>query len=350
MLRGAGEADGKKLKNTLAKRFLREAKSAARISHPNVVTIHAVGQQEDRPYLVMEYVEGGSLAEHLRRAGPMHWREATAVIRDALLGLIAAHAKGVIHRDIKPANLMRGRAANGDPLIKLADFGLARIVAWPLAGTDSSEGDLTFPGAFVGSPSYSSPEQISGVLELDGLADLYSLTATWYALLTGQPPFVEDDPADVMQHHVHDPFPDPRGLSPTVAAAVVMIMTKASRKKPAEQHANAAAASLAAVEKAIGSDGNRDGGIADSPRALETRRGESTAAPPNRLVRRAANAHETLHLLESRLATATGTGRTTAPRRSPRCACLHTLYARWSRPAGGDAGGVSGERLGACIS
>src|ERR1019366_102965 len=151
----------------------------------------------------MEYVSGGSLAEELRKRGPLRWREAAAAVRDALLGLAAAHAAGVIHRDIKPANLMR--AENG--AVKLVDFGLARVVYGP------ADGEITYPGAFVGSPSYASPEQGAGVVRIDGRSDLYSLAAPWYALLPGQPPFVDDDPEQIMRMHRSEPFPDVRVLA-----------------------------------------------------------------------------------------------------------------------------------------
>jgi serine/threonine protein kinase len=219
---------------TMAKRFLREARSAARIGHPNVVTIYTVGKHAQRPYLVMEYVEGGSLADHLRRSGPMDWRNATAAIRDALGGLAAAHGKGVIHRDMKPANLMRARDAQGNEVIKLVDFGLARVVDGP---DDSA--DLTFAGAFIGSPNFASPEQIAGARVIDGRADLYSLAATWFALLTGLPPFVEDDPADVMERHLEEPFPEVQSLA-RVPGPLVAVLEKASRKRPEDRYANAA--------------------------------------------------------------------------------------------------------------
>jgi serine/threonine protein kinase len=265
----AGSRPGSdKIAATQARRFLREARSAARINHPHVVTIYSVGGSADRPssaaarpdpnapfsalpYIAMEFVEGGSLSEQLRREGPLHWRAATRAIRDALRGLTAAHARGVIHRDIKPANLLRARDT-GDPggrdapfceRVKLVDFGLARVVAGP----ELPDGDLTFPGAFVGSPSYSAPEQVAGAATIDGRADLYALAATWYALLTAQPPFVDDDPVEVMQRHLRDPFPDVRELAPTAPPALISVLDRASRKKPDERFAGAGEM-LAAVE------------------------------------------------------------------------------------------------------
>jgi serine/threonine-protein kinase len=180
----------------------------------------------------MEYVEGGSLAQRLRTRGPLYWREAALALRDALRGLAAAHRAGIVHRDIKPANLMCARDAAGETVIKLADFGLARV-------TTLADAELTFPGAFVGSPSYCSPEQIAGSLHIDGRADLYSLGATAYALLTGEPPFVADDPAEVMDRHLKDSFPDVRVLAPTVPAPFEALIARASRKKPEERFAGA---------------------------------------------------------------------------------------------------------------
>lgn len=230
----ADKAGNAKVPAAIAKRFLREARSAARISHPHVVTIYTVGQQAQRPYLIMEYVEGGSLADHLRHSGPMDWRKATAAVRDALRGLAAAHGKGVIHRDMKPANLMRARDAQGNEIIKLVDFGLARVVGGP-----DGAADLTFAGAFIGSPNFASPEQIAGTGAIDGRADLYSLAATWFALLTGLPPFVEDDPADVMERHLEEPFPAVQSLA-RVPGALVDILAKASGKQPQDRYASAA--------------------------------------------------------------------------------------------------------------
>ena len=223
-----------------ARRFLREAQAAAGLNHPNVVTIYTVGKQGPRPYIVMEYVEGGSLAEALRKNGPMGWREAARAVVDALRGLAAAHKAGIVHRDVKPANLMLGRAASGEAVIKLADFGLAR--AYELKG---AEEDLTFPGAFVGSPSYAAPEQIAGVHHIDGRADIYSLAATGYALLTGQPPFVGDDPQEVMDRHLREAFPDARELAPGVPGEFWDVLLQASRKKAEERFAGAAEMLLA---------------------------------------------------------------------------------------------------------
>ena len=233
-----------------AKRFLREAQSAARLNHPHVVTIYMIEPAGARPYIVMEYVAGGSLAQRLRTNGPLHWRQAAGAMRDALRALAAAHQAGIVHRDVKPANLMCARDAQGREITKLADFGLARLV-------QATDADLTFPGAFVGSPSYCSPEQIAGAVHIDGRADLYSLAATGYALLTGQPPFLADEPAEVMDRHLNEAFPDARLLAPTVPAEMQELLDKASRKNPAQRY-RGAQEMLEAVERLLKlpADGN----------------------------------------------------------------------------------------------
>ncbi len=218
-----------------AKRFLREAQAAAGLNHPNVVAIFTASRHAGTPYLVMEFVEGGSLADELRRSGPMPWRNAAQALADALRALAAAHRAGIVHRDIKPANLLLSHDHAGRALVKLADFGLARAYL-----IEAGDEDLTFPGAFVGSPSYAAPEQIAGIAHIDGRADLYSLAATGHALLTGQPPFVEDDPAEVMERHLRDPFPDVRALCPAAPPEFQAILERAGKKKPADRFASAA--------------------------------------------------------------------------------------------------------------
>jgi serine/threonine-protein kinase len=315
VLRFSDKGD-EQFQSTQAKRFLREAKSAAKINHAHVVTIYAVGQHAGRPYLVMEHVEGGSLADHLRKAGPMGWRAATAAVRDALLALVAAHGKGVIHRDIKPANLMRGRDMAGRELIKLVDFGLARVVAGP-GGTEANDGELTFPGAFVGSPSYAAPEQIAGAVVLDGRADLYSLAATWFALLTGQPPFVDDDPAETMHRHLHEEFPDTGTLMSGIPAALQEAMTLASKKRPQDRYAGAAEM-LKAVEALLALP-------ADVASEAVIRRTTHAAQSDGSSI----SAEESVAELESRLATARAK-RDSSTQLQTLCS-LYGLYSRLDR-------------------
>lgn len=161
---------------TAKQRFFREAKVAAGISHPNVVTIHAVGQFKDVPYLVMEYVDGKPLSDRIRE-GPIPVADVIRISRQIAEGLAAAHRHGLIHRDVKPANIL---LEDSIERVQIADFGLARVAM------ESS--DLTSQGDIVGTPSYMSPEQVNGD-PLDPRTDLFSAGCVMYAMLTGASPF-----------------------------------------------------------------------------------------------------------------------------------------------------------------
>src|SRR5262249_21031205 len=142
------------------RRFVREARAAARLRHPHVVALHEIDQRDGVYYLALELVEGGSVQEALAARGPFPWPEATPMAAGACRGLAAAHAAGLIHRDLKPANLMRGR----DGVVKLTDFGLARAAQATTGGTSA-------PGRAAGTPHFMSPEQCRGE-PLDGRTDL----------------------------------------------------------------------------------------------------------------------------------------------------------------------------------
>ncbi|HVK07974.1 MAG TPA: protein kinase [Gemmataceae bacterium] len=180
-------------------RFEREARAAALVRHENVVAIHAVEETDGFPYLVMEYVPGGSLQRLLDRAGPLDLEDILHVGARAAAGLAAAHEQDLIHRDVKPANIL----LDADGNVRLTDFGLARAV------DDTS---LTQTGVIAGTPQYMAPEQARGA-PLDHRADLFSLGSVLYAMCTGRPPFraattvavlkrvCEDDPRDVRDHN-----------------------------------------------------------------------------------------------------------------------------------------------------
>jgi len=208
------------------KRFLREARSAAKLHHGNVATVYLAGKAEDRAFIAMELVDGGSLDEALARDGPMDWREATGAIRDAAAGLAAAHKIGLVHRDIKPANLMR----TAEGVTKVVDFGLAR------ARVEDTQ--LTRNGAILGTPAYMSPEQWKGE-ELDGRSDLYSLICTYYALLTGVPPFDAAALGALGYLHCHELLPDPRELAGKLPDAVCRILLRGSAKDAGQRYQTA---------------------------------------------------------------------------------------------------------------
>lgn len=158
-------------------RFLREARVAASINHPNVVTIHAVDEYDGRPYLVMEFVSGKTLHDHLRKRGSLPLGDVLRIGRQIATGLRAAHEKGIVHRDIKPGNVL---LENGVERVKIVDFGLAQVIF------ESS--DITSQGQTLGTPRFMAPEQIEGS-RVDERADLFSLGCVIYMMCCGHPPF-----------------------------------------------------------------------------------------------------------------------------------------------------------------
>jgi serine/threonine-protein kinase len=210
-------------------RFVAEAEAAATVRHPNVVEVYDAGQHAGLPFLALELVPGGTLAERLA-AGPLPPREAARLIEAVARGVAACHAAGVLHRDLKPANVLL--AADGTP--KVTDFGLAKR---PAAGDG-----LTATYAVVGTPSYMAPEQARGDSKSVGpAADVYALGATLYHLLTGRPPFHGPTPADtLMQVLADDPVP-PRRLQPGVPRDLELVTLKCPEKAPARRYPSAAA-------------------------------------------------------------------------------------------------------------
>ena len=210
--------------------FLQEARTAAQLNHPNVITVFQVGHHAGRFFIAMEYLPRGSLQDELNQRGRLNYREATLIIRDAVCGLWAAHQAGIVHRDIKPGNLLR--AENG--MTKVADFGMARL--------ETSSSTLTHSGRIHGTPSFIAPEQVRREA-LDARADLYSLTCTYYALLTGHPPFTrggEQVAREVLLHrHLHDPFPDAREEVPELPASIAAVLHRGSQKDPAARYPSA---------------------------------------------------------------------------------------------------------------
>ena len=166
------------------RRFLREAKAAARLAHPNIVTIYDSGEVDGVHFLAMEYVPGVDLSATVKKQGPLPIGEACEYIRQAALGLQHAHSRGLVHRDVKPHNLLltADRAQ-----VKILDMGLARLHT--AEDEKESASELTRPGVFMGTPDYMAPEQAIDSHTVDIRADVYSLGCTLYYLLAGRPPF-----------------------------------------------------------------------------------------------------------------------------------------------------------------
>jgi WD40 repeat protein/tRNA A-37 threonylcarbamoyl transferase component Bud32 len=207
-------------------RFQVEAEAVSRLAHPNIVQIYDVGEFEGCPYLVLEYLAGGSLAERMQQ--PRSPLESAQLIHTLALAVHQAHQHGIIHRDLKPANVLYSE--EGMP--KVADFGLAKFL-------DRGSG-RTREGTILGTPSYMAPEQASGQVERVGTpADVYSLGAILYHLLTGQPPFGTDDYLKVLARVASEEPVAPRQLRPQLPRDLETICLKALEKEPARRYASA---------------------------------------------------------------------------------------------------------------
>ncbi len=216
------------LSRTARRRFLREARAAASINHPNVLTVHAVEQHEDFPYMVMERVSGKTLKAYVADHGPLDGIEAIRVCHQIALGLAAAHAQGVIHRDVKPGNVMLD---NGTHRVRLTDFGLARAVIDNL--------DLTSQDHAVGTPAYMSPEQVQGV-HLDARSDLFGFGCLIYFMFTRQSPFQGRVTSDTWQRVLFDQPPKLTSLHPGAPPLLAELALRLLEKDPEDRLQSAA--------------------------------------------------------------------------------------------------------------
>ncbi len=180
------------------KRFEQEAKVSSSIKHPNIVNVFDYGLRP-QPFIVMEYLQGATLAHRIKRAGPVPVQEALELFTEISDALQAAHEKGLIHRDLKPANVMLAESQDGKTVAKLLDLGLAKIID----GDGQTLVQLTTTGQTLGSPAYMSPEQCTGA-ELDARSDIYSLGCLMYEVLTGVRAFDADTPTECMRKHLFD--------------------------------------------------------------------------------------------------------------------------------------------------
>ena len=204
-------------------RFFREAETAGRLSHPNIVSIFDAGEEHDLAYIAMEFVKGGDLTRYVKPANLLPMTEVLRLMADAADALDYAHANTVVHRDIKPANMM---LLDEGKVIKLMDFGIARIA-------DSSK---TKTGMVLGTPSYMSPEQLSGK-KVDGRSDLFSLGVTLYQLLTGSLPFQADSMATLMFKIANEAHASPLIIRPDLPAELGEIIDKSLTKNYEQRYA-----------------------------------------------------------------------------------------------------------------
>ncbi|MFV2119301.1 serine/threonine-protein kinase [Streptomyces sp. Act-28] len=208
---------------TAVQRFRLEARTAGRLNHPGVVSVLDFGEHEGRLFLVMELVEGGSLARLLKERGPLPAEEAAGIAAQAAAGLAAAHQQGVVHRDIKPANLL----VDADGSVKIGDFGIARFLDDPSAA-------LTGTGQIVGTGLYLAPERALGK-PASPASDVYALGCVLYQLLTGRPPFQADTSIAILHQHLDAPVEPPRRLGFALPADFEEYLLRLLAKRPEDR-------------------------------------------------------------------------------------------------------------------
>jgi beta-lactam-binding protein with PASTA domain/predicted Ser/Thr protein kinase len=204
-------------------RFRREAQAAARLNHAGIVSVYDSGTDGDTPYIVMEFIEGRTLADYLASGKTIPPMEAAKIAQDIAEALAVAHAQGVIHRDIKPANVMVTR--NGKVLVM--DFGIARLISGPETAPQTS--------AVLGTASYLSPEQAQGQ-PVDARTDIYALGVVLYEMLTGRPPFTGDSPMAIAYKQVNATPPAPSSTNPDVPPELDAVVMRALSKNPANRY------------------------------------------------------------------------------------------------------------------
>lgn len=208
-------------------RFRREAQRAANLNHPNIVSVFDWGEERGTYFIVMEYVEGRSLAEMIRTEGSIHPDKVAEISSEVAAALSFAHRNGIVHRDVKPGNVLV--SPNGH--VKVADFGIARALA-------NVQSELTQAGTVMGTATYISPEQAQG-MEIDPRSDLYSLGVMIYEMLSGRPPFTGETPVAVAYQHVQDSPVSPRAMGVSVAESLEAVTMKLLAKNPVNRYPTA---------------------------------------------------------------------------------------------------------------
>jgi serine/threonine protein kinase len=250
-------------------RFEREARTAASIRHPNVVDVTDFGKSPEGVfYLVMEYVQGETLHHLLRREGTLSVHRTLVLMRQVAGGVEAAHDEGILHRDLKPANIFimqqkkKSGTASGDGIVKVGDFGLAKIVNQAIADTSGVSGAGPASRGIIGTPEYMAPEQMQMETQLDARADVYALGVIAYHMLGGRPPFSGDLTQLVMQKIMNDP-PPLSGLRSDIPKDVERAVMHALEKDPAKRPATVGEW-LEELERAAGDEEDEDEKAGDS--------------------------------------------------------------------------------------
>ncbi len=212
---------------SFVERFRREAQAAANLNHPNIVGVYDWGRESGTYFIVMEYVDGRSLADILHTEGTLHPQRAADVATDVAAALGFAHRNGVVHRDVKPGNVL----ISSQGVVKVTDFGIARAIS-------STDANLTQTGSVMGTATYFSPEQAQGKA-VDPRSDLYSLGVVMYEMVCGRPPFQAETPVAVAYKHVQEAAPPPHTLNPSLPSAYEAVTMKLLAKNPANRYPSA---------------------------------------------------------------------------------------------------------------
>jgi serine/threonine-protein kinase len=222
---------------TFVERFKREAKAIAKLEHPYILPVHAYGEDQGTAFLVMRYMDAGTLGDRVKQ-GALPLDEATRLVRQIGDALDYAHQNGILHRDVKPSNVLLDSNNNA----YLMDFGIAKI----LEGMP----DLTGTGLALGTPQYMSPEQCMGVKDLTPAMDVYALGVVLYQMVTGRLPFQAETPLAVIHQQLNDPLPPPRSVMPSLPEGVERVILKSLAKQPEDRYQSCGDMATA-LEKAI---------------------------------------------------------------------------------------------------
>jgi serine/threonine-protein kinase len=231
---------------TFRARFVRESRIASSLDHPNVIPVYETGEDGDRLFIAMRFVDGTDLGRMLAAEGALDPALAAELVAQAGSALDAAHARGLVHRDVKPANLLVTGAGTARPHVYLTDFGLAR--------RDGSSTALTTTGQWMGTPDYAAPEQIDGY-DVSGATDVYALGCVLFAALAGSPPFGDRPRMAKAAAHLHESPPTLRSVSASVPPAFEPVVARALAKRPEDRYASASELGAAALAAAAGVTG-----------------------------------------------------------------------------------------------